>query len=424
MEMLSILYLLRLNLTILFALILIFLFIVDVLSFKGILFIVKNTFKNLKKFISYFLWFFSIIIYFLVFWIFYIHKWQRNPHDFIHLYNFSSFLLILYLPKTIFAIFSGANWFYKLCKFGKPSKVPLQQRKSNSRLFQKIGLFVSFVVFLLLIIGVVFGRYRFDVTRHNLSLSKLPESFNNLKIVQISDLHIGTYINNPNQIDKIVSLINEQKPDMVFFTGDMVNSFAEEMPEFLKSLKNIHANIGKFAVLGNHDYGDYYIWHSEKERIENHLQLIEYFKLAGFTLLQNENLAIAKNKDTIYVAGTENWGKKPYRQLGNLNQTINGINPNKFILLLSHDPMFWDTFVTRQPNVGITFSGHTHGMQMGIKLGKFEWTPFRFGYKRWSGLFKENEQYLYVSKGLGSAMYTGRLGMWPEISVFELHTSK
>jgi hypothetical protein len=203
----------------------------------------------------------------------------------------------------------------------------------------------------------------------------------------------------------------------------MVNNFAEEMPEFINKLRKIHANIGKFAVLGNHDYGDYFLWKTERDKDENHVQLIRYIELAGFKLLQNENKAIVKNNDTIYVAGTENWGKLPYRQLGNLNQSTKGIIQNKFVLLLSHDPVFWDIFVSGQSNIEMTFSGHTHGMQMGIKFGNFDWTPFQFGNKRWSGLYKNNEQYLYVNKGVGSAMYTGRLGMWPEISFFELHPS-
>jgi len=295
--------------------------------------------------------------------------------------------------------------------------------KIINNFFQKTGLIISIIAFLVLLCGFLFGRYRYEITINNLKFSNLPVSFNNLKIVQISDLHIGTYINNPKQIDKVVSMINRQNPDLVFFTGDMVNSFAEEMPEFLSSLKKIHANIGKFAVLGNHDYGDYYLWKEEKDRAENHLLLNNYIEQAGFKLLLNENKAIIRNKDTIYVAGTENWGKLPYRQAGDLNQSVMGIGRDKFVMLLSHDPVFWDIFVTKQSNIEMTFSGHTHGMQFGIRVGKFEWTPFQLGNKRWSGLYKKNKQYLYVNKGLGSAMYTGRLGMWPEISVFELHSS-
>ena len=414
--MLSVLYLLRLNLTILFLLIILFLIVIDILTFKGIRFKIKSTYKN---FLFCLYWFFSLIIYFVVFYFFYIHKWQRNPHDLIHLYNFSAFSLIIYLPKTMYAVFCCIQLTYNFI-IERVTGFPL---KIINNFFQKTGLIISIIAFLVLLCGFLFGRYRYEITINNLKFSNLPVSFNNLKIVQISDLHIGTYINNPKQIDKVVSIINRQNPDLVFFTGDMVNSFAEEMPEFLSSLKKIHANIGKFAVLGNHDYGDYYLWKEEKDRAENHLLLNNYIEQAGFKLLLNENKAIIRNKDTIYVAGTENWGKLPYRQAGDLNQSVMGIGRDKFVMLLSHDPVFWDIFVTKQSNIEMTFSGHTHGMQFGIRVGKFEWTPFQLGNKRWSGLYKKNKQYLYVNKGLGSAMYTGRLGMWPEISVFELHSS-
>lgn len=298
--MLSVLYLLRLNLTILFLLIILFLIVIDILTFKGIRFKIKSTYKN---FLFCLYWFFSLIIYFVVFYFFYIHKWQRNPHDLIHLYNFSAFSLIIYLPKTMYAVFCCIQLTYNFI-IERVTGFPL---KIINNFFQKTGLIISIIAFLVLLCGFLFGRYRYEITINNLKFSNLPVSFNNLKIVQISDLHIGTYINNPKQIDKVVSMINRQNPDLVFFTGDMVNSFAEEMPEFLSSLKKIHANIGKFAVLGNHDYGDYYLWKEEKDRAENHLLLNNYIEQAGFKLLLNENKAIIRNKDTIYVAGTENW---------------------------------------------------------------------------------------------------------------------
>jgi predicted MPP superfamily phosphohydrolase len=183
----------------------------------------------------------------------------------------------------------------------------------------------------------------------------------------------------------------------------------------------LKAKYGKYAVFGNHDYGDYYIWKNEKERLENHSLLEKYIISAGFKLLLNENEQLVRCKDTIIIAGTENWGPPPYRQAGDLVKTLHGTNRNSFILLLSHDPYIWDQFVIKYPNIKFTFSGHTHGMQLGISCGKVNWTPFHYGYKKWIGLYEDNNQFLYVNKGLGAGLYTGRVGMWPEITVFELH---
>lgn len=268
--------------------------------------------------------------------------------------------------------------------------------------------------------GLFIGRFKYQVTYHHLLLKNYPKSFNGLKIIQISDIHLGTYLNHEKDLERVMKIINESKPDLVFFTGDLINSFAEEVPIFLPILKKIKAKTGKFAVFGNHDYSDYYIWENDNERIENHKKLINYFSDIGFKILFNERLSIIRGTDTLYLAGIENWGLQPYRQEGDIDQTLKGSKAKDFIILLSHDPMFWDKFVHNYANIRITFSGHTHGMQIGINLGQKHWSPFKDGYNKWVGMYNFKSQILYVNRGLGGGTYPGRIGMLPEISVFEL----
>jgi len=272
--------------------------------------------------------------------------------------------------------------------------------------------------------GLFIGRFSYQVTYHQLFLKNFPKSFNGLKIVQISDLHLCTYLHHEKDLEKAVELINENNADLVFFTGDLINSFAEEVPRFIPVLKKIRAKTAKFAVFGNHDYCDYYIWKNDNVRIENHKKLILYFSDIGFKILSNEKLPLIRGTDTLYIAGIENWGLRPYRQGGDINQTLKGSQSKDFIILLSHDPMFWDKFVHNYENVRITFSGHTHGMQIGINFGKKHWSPFKDGYKKWVGIYEFKNQLLYVNKGLGGGIYPGRIGMFPEISVFVLHDRK
>jgi predicted MPP superfamily phosphohydrolase len=294
----------------------------------------------------------------------------------------------------------------------------------SSKSISLFGLIVAILACLMLTYGVFFGRFQYQVKYCNLEFENLPVSFNKLKIVQISDLHISTYHSHEKQFERIIELVNAQNPDIIFFTGDLINNFAEEVNPYVPKLQKLRAKYGKYAILGNHDYGDYYIWHNEKEKQENHQLLKAYIKSAGFKLLLNENIALIKYEDTIIIAGTENYGPKPYRQVGDLEKTLKGTTSNNFILLLSHDPFMWEHFVISYPNIKVTFSGHTHGMQIGISCGAMNWTPFHYGYKRWIGLYKENNQFLYVNKGLGAGLYTGRIGMWPEITVFELRRKK
>ena len=424
----SILSLLKINHIVLFLLILSILTIIDFFAFQiSIKVLYKNNNKYLKILFTSLFCIISIVVYFFLAWTFFIHKWNRNVDDFIHIYYFSGCLVIIYISKFIFLLSNYAGLLLKFIGIkllNKFSHGKNDYNFINTKNISLIGLFVAILTCLTLIYGVFFGRFQYQIKYCNLEFENLPVSFDKLKIVQISDLHISTYHSHEKQFERIIELVNSQNPDIIFFTGDLINNFAEEVIPYVPKLRNLKAKYGKYAILGNHDYGDYYIWHNEKEKQENHQLLIAYIKSADFKLLINENIALVKYKDTIIIAGTENYGPKPYRQAGDLEKTLKGTTRNNFIMLLSHDPFIWDHFVRSHPNIKVTFSGHTHGMQIGINCGTFNWTPFHYGYKRWNGLYKENNQFLYVNKGLGAGLYTGRIGMWPEITVFELRREK
>jgi predicted MPP superfamily phosphohydrolase len=270
--------------------------------------------------------------------------------------------------------------------------------------------------------GSLYGRFLFRTSHLEVFDAKLPKSFDGLKVVQFSDIHLGTFMGHENEVARIVEIINAQNADIVIFTGDLVNSFAEEITPFAKVLSLIKAKQAKYAVLGNHDYGDYYKWNSKLEQLNDHRKQIELYGKMGFKLLQNEHVQLVKKNDTIVVSGVENWGKKPYRQEGDLDEALSTVSDSAYVLLLSHDPTFWDEKVLKKRNVRITFSGHTHGYQLGFKVGTFEWSPLGISQKRVAGIYENEGQYLYINRGLGGALYPGRVGVFPEITVFTLKT--
>jgi predicted MPP superfamily phosphohydrolase len=255
------------------------------------------------------------------------------------------------------------------------------------------------------------------VVDEKLRFKDLPANFNKLKIVQISDIHLGIYYKHSKELYEVVKKINQQNPDLVFFTGDAVNNISEEVLPFIPILNQINAKIGKYAILGNHDYGDYYLWKNDSLRSEDAKKLIYYLDSAGFTLLNNSNTRIARGIDTIVIAGTENYSPPPFRQVGNLDKTLSGMKKSDFVLMMTHNPEFWKEKFLPLTNVKATFSGHTHGMQLSLSRN---WSPLNITGKPIAGLIEMNGRYLYINRGLGGGIFAGRIGMWPEITVFTL----
>ncbi|UBM57862.1 metallophosphoesterase [Marinilongibacter aquaticus] len=266
--------------------------------------------------------------------------------------------------------------------------------------------------------GIISGAHDYRIRRVPLKLKNLPSAFHGLKLIQVSDIHSGSFFNKTAVEGGVDMLLNE-KPDMVFFTGDLVNNEATELKDYFDVFKRIKAPLGVYSTLGNHDYGDYTQWASAQAKAKNLDTLIQGHKLMGWDILMDENRSIRVDGEQIGVLGIQNWGQG-FSQHGDLKQALQGSEEFPVKLLLSHDPSHWRAQVLNQTNIDVSFAGHTHGMQYGVEIGNFKWSPVQWRYKEWAGLYKENEQQLYVNRGYGYLGYPGRLGILPEITVFEL----
>ncbi len=287
-----------------------------------------------------------------------------------------------------------------------------------------IGVFSGFLPFFVIVYAVFSAVYRFKVHRIKVNFGILPSNFEGLRIVQISDLHLGSFNSRYHILDKAIKSINQLKPDFIFFTGDLVNNFSWELRGWDNVLGKLKAISGKYAVLGNHDYGDYSQWKSKGQKQLNLQNIKDFYKKIDFRLLLNEAVCIENGNDQIAILGVENWGNPPFKQYGNLERSLEGSSHIPFKILLSHDPSHWSEKVVAQTDIALTLSGHTHGMQAGINFGKQKWSPIKYKYKHWAGLYHEQDQYLHVNRGLGWMGFPGRLGMRPEITCIELGISE
>jgi predicted MPP superfamily phosphohydrolase len=279
---------------------------------------------------------------------------------------------------------------------------------------------LSLLAFLLLVGGMIFGRFNYRVHKEEIYSDELPSVFDGFRLVHISDLHLGSLYGHQEKVRKAIEMINREKPDLILFSGDLVNNIAEESEGWTGLLSEMKAGYGKFSILGNHDYGDHHNWPDEKARDDNMEKLIEAHRASGFTVLLNGSQTIRKEQEKIFIAGVENWGLPPFTQYGDLAKALEDIPDKAFTVLLSHDPTHWDEEVLPSSNVQLTLSGHTHGMQFGIRTGNIRWSPIQIKYPRWVGLYQQGSQYLYVNPGLGFIGYAGRIFIPPEITVITL----
>jgi predicted MPP superfamily phosphohydrolase len=326
--------------------------------------------------------------------------------------------LIIYIPKLIISIFLLINLLLKTV-VDIITKAFNKKIKFNSLYISSLGLLAGFVSFLLVLNGFIFTKNDFIVKEQTLYFNNLPASFENFKIVQISDLHLGSF-HNKSVIEKAIGLIESQKPDMLFFTGDMINVTNKETIPYITLLNNIKTNYGKFSVLGNHDIGDYAKWDTVPGQKKINEELIKCERQMGFNVLIDTSFKIFKGQDSIYIAGVNNCGNYPFKKAGDLKKALKNIDEKAFVILLAHDPAQWSGEVVGKTNIPLTLSGHTHGMQLGINSGNIKWSPISLKYKYWLGLYKNNLQYLYVNPGLGFLGFPGRIGIKPEITVLKL----
>ena len=338
---------------------------------------------------------------------------------FISLFVFQILVTILLLGEDIFRIPQGIYAYF--------SKMPdqVQFLPQRRKLISQIAIGLAAIPFASLLYGMFRGKYNFKVLSYKLEYDDLPEAFEGFKIAQISDIHSGSF-DSPKKVQYGVDLVNAQDADVVFFTGDLVNNRAEEILPWIQTFRKINAKHGVYSILGNHDYGDYSPWESPEAKKKNMEDLKKAQKKMGWDLLLNESRFIEKKGQRIAILGVENWGSGGFKKAGDLNKALSNVAAEDFKILMSHDPSHWEAEVIPHPfNIHLTLSGHTHGMQFGIEIpGWIKWSPIKWRYKQWAGIYEKLNQRLNVNRGFGYLAYPGRVGIWPEVTVITLNRAK
>jgi predicted MPP superfamily phosphohydrolase len=405
----------------LFAFILIFLTI-DFYFFQGVLAASRNWSQLWKSLIRYGFWIPTLLTIPALFW------WTfDDPYRYSS--NFRNWIITgivaTYFSKIVGILFlfiddlqRGVRWVISL--FQKNSSgSSAGEVITRSEFLSKTALIAASVPLGAFAYGIISGAHDYRIRKVAIKLPNLPKAFDGIKIAQLSDIHSGSFWNKTAVKGGVEMVLNE-KPDAVFFTGDLVNNESSEVKEYMDVFNKLRAPLGVFSITGNHDYGDYKSWGSKEAKQQNFKDLITAHKELGFDLLLNENRFLELGGEKLAILGVENWGTR-FSKHGILEKAYPGTEEAAVKLLLSHDPTHWDAQVRpTYKDIDVMFAGHTHGTQFGVNIGDFTWTPVQHVYRQWGGLYQEDSQYLYVNRGFGYLGYPGRVGMPPEITIFEL----
>jgi predicted MPP superfamily phosphohydrolase len=398
----------------------IFLILIDLYAYQALKVVISNSSLSAKTWSK--LLFFSLNILMISFTIAYtsglIEDWDK-----VSLTILRSLIFIAYLSKFLVLPFlfidDVIRGFLHIFDFFKPNQA---FNASRSRFLSQFGIFIGAIPLISLTYGIFRNAYRFQLRQTKIKIDQIPSEIIGLKIIQISDIHSGSFLY-PEEVNKAVEIINNQSADLVFFTGDLVNNTADEVIPLLPVLSKIKAKYGVYSILGNHDYGDYVRWENSDKKQENLDRLKLYHKELGWQLLTNENRIVNINGKEIGIIGVENFSTHMrFPKYGKLKESFSGVENTSLKLLLSHDPSHWaHEVITEFKDIAITFSGHTHGFQFGVEIpGFIQWSPIQYVYKQWAGLYKNGNQMLYVNRGLGHLGYPGRVGILPEVTLIEL----
>lgn len=319
---------------------------------------------------------------------------------------------LIYIPKLLHIGFYFMHWVYQ------------KITKKENHNFDILRIVLTVIVVVGMLISAYITPRSFDVTKVEVEIQNLPPAFEGYKIVQLSDLHLGSWNHKYKKLSPVIDLTNMQHPDMVVFTGDIVNNYADEAQGWEPYFKQINARDGKVAILGNHDYGDYASWKSETDMQKNRNGIREHIRNMGFRLLLNEHFILKRNRDSIVIAGVENWGKRVENRYSNLTQTLLQTPVHTPVILLAHDPTEWDEEIVGQKDIALTLSGHTHAAQLGLKINDWFISPASLAFRRWAGLYREGNQFLYVNRGIGYIGLPMSVGVRPEITVITLTSGK
>jgi hypothetical protein len=342
---------------------------------------------------------------------------------------FLVFLFLNIFPKILALPFLMVDDIVRIIKWTnkvihKSEEKHLEGKKiKRSEFLVKAAIIAGGVPLAIMSYGIVSGAYNYRIIRRKLVIPNLPKEFHGINLAQISDIHAGSFFNKRAVAGGIEMLMGE-KPDLIFFTGDLVNTQTDEVNKYFDIFNKVKAPLGTYSILGNHDYGDYRSWASADAKRKNLLDMIEAHKLLGWDLLLNENRTLELGGEKISIIGVENWGAGRFTKYGDIVKATQNINESSVKLLLSHDPSHWDAQIRPDySDIDVMFAGHTHGFQFGVELGNFKWSPAQYAYKQWADLYQKGNQKLYVNRGFGFIGYPGRIGIAPEITVFELVNS-
>ena len=356
-------------------------------------------------------------------------NFNRAPGLSASFYNAFALFVLFYVPKFVLVATMFGEDIFRIFE-GIYNSI-MSNRNTGGSIFSsrrkfvgQLALGLASIPFLSILYGITKGKYNYKVLNYTLFFEDLPPAFDNYKITQISDIHSGSF-DNRSKVEYAVDLVNAQASDAIMFTGDLVNSKTSEMLPWKSIFSKLKAKDGVFSVLGNHDYGDYMRWPSEQAKEKNFDEMLDLQREMGFQLLLDEARYIEKNGARLAIIGVENWGKG-FKQKGDLEKATSKINPQDFKILLSHDPSHWEyEVVDDKLHYQLTLSGHTHGMQFGIEIpGLVKWSPIKWRYKYWAGLYQNEGQFLNVNRGFGYLAFPGRVGIWPEITVITLKQEK
>jgi uncharacterized protein len=406
-----------------------FILIVDVYAYRGM----KKLFSHgrlspLRRFALKTYWLVDFLfLFFAIAWLLFIRNSQQEDYvQYRRFFLIAGGFAMIFVPKFSFFVFTV---FYDLkilllafsqrVFISRPGTHRLLGRWRRSLIVPAVGLLFAALTFSITLYGVGFGRYNLQVETQEVWFEELPPAFDGYRMVQFSDTHLGSY-SQTDAIEAGLEVINMLEPDLIVFTGDMVNNEALEAEKFLPYFKALKASDGKFSILGNHDMGDYRRWGTIEEKDADIEKLVRLQSEMGFRVLLNEQVSIRRGQDSILLLGVENWGLPPFGQYGDLQVALGDREDFPFKVLLSHDPSHWRAQVIPQTDIQLTLSGHTHGMQFGISNRFFSWSPVKLIYNEWHGLYEEGEQRLYVNRGFGYLSFPGRIGMPPEITVIIL----
>ena len=402
------------------------LLLADFYLIKGLRFALKKWKFSHKKAFTRIYWVISLLVSLGLIGSIRMHEGLGFRAAFLLLFFLLFFTKILFLPFML--VDDLRRFFIRRKQKAIKEQLPIKQPKPNaiprSEFLIKAGLLVSAVPLGALGFGVVSGAYDYQVKRRTLYLPNLPKAFDGIRLGQISDIHSGSFYNK-KAVSGGVEMLMKEKADFIFFTGDLVNIKTEEMYGYQDIFKKVKAPLGVYSSLGNHDYGDYYDWPSWEARDKNFQDMITTHKNLGWDLLMNDNRRLKVGGEEIGILGVENWGSiSKYPRRGRLDMATRNTDDLPVKLLLSHDPSHWRAQVLpNYPQIDVMFAGHTHGMQFGVQTEYIHWSPIEYIYKEWAGFYHEGPQQLYVNVGYGFLGYPGRVGILPEITIFELKAS-